>query len=66
MALIRTMCELEEVHYVESALNPSDLSTRATATVEELGPNSLHQNGPECSETFQNGPECFRMVKDAS
>ena len=47
MEQIRKLCPLEEVHYVESALNPSDMSTRATAKVSALGPGSVHQSGPE-------------------
>jgi len=46
MKQVRKFCDLEEVHYVESSLNPSDITTRATATITELGPNSLHQIGP--------------------
>ena len=46
MKQVRKFCDLEEVHYVESSLNPSDITTRATATIAELGPNSLHQIGP--------------------
>ena len=38
---------MEDIHYVESALNPSDMSTRATANIAELGPDSIHQSGPE-------------------
>ena len=37
---------MEEIAYVESALNPSDLATKATATISELGPESVHQTGP--------------------
>ena len=39
-------CEVEDIHYVESKLNPSDLSTRGTCKVKDLGPNSFHQIGP--------------------
>jgi len=46
MKQVRKFCDLEEAHYVESSLNPSDITTRATATITELGPNSLHQIGP--------------------
>ena len=38
---------MEEIQYVKSALNPSDLSTKATARVSELGPESFHQTGPD-------------------
>ena len=47
MDQIRKLCPMEEIHYVESALNPSDMSTRATTKITELGPDSLHQAGPE-------------------
>ena len=43
---LRELCKVEDVHYVESALNPSDLSTKASAKVSELGPDSFHQTGP--------------------
>ena len=46
MVQVRKLCPLEDIHYVETALNPSDLSTRATASVSELGPDSFHQTGP--------------------
>ena len=39
-------CTVEDVHYIASELNPSDLSTRATAKINELGPYSYHQTGP--------------------
>ena len=44
---IEKYCPVEEIQYVESALNPSDLSTKATARVSELGPESFHQTGPD-------------------
>ena len=43
---LREFCMVEDIHYVESALNPSDLSTKAIANVSELGPDSFHQTGP--------------------
>ena len=43
----RKYCPVEPLQYVESALNPSDFCTKATARVEELGPNSYHQLGPD-------------------
>ena len=46
MNIIRKYCELEEIQYVESKLNPSDISTRATSKLEDLGPDSFHQCGP--------------------
>ena len=47
MDLARKLCPMEDIHYVESALNPSDMSTRATANIAELGPDSIYQSGPE-------------------
>ena len=32
---------------MESSLNPSDLSTKATASIDVLGPDSFHQLGPK-------------------
>ena len=46
MNMTRKYCQVEDVHYVESKLNPSDLSTRATSKLDELGPGSFHQCGP--------------------
>jgi len=46
LAQVKKLCNVEGVFYVESALNPSDLSTRAMATINELGPDSVHQTGP--------------------
>ena len=47
MSQISKLCPLEDIQYVESSLNPSDVTTRASATVSELGPNSFHQLGPK-------------------
>ena len=46
MLQFRKNCHLEEIHYVESALNPSDISTKGTVHIRELGPGSFHQTGP--------------------
>ena len=46
MLQFRKNCPLEEIHYVESALNPSDISTKGTVHIWELGPDSFHQTGP--------------------
>ena len=43
---IQKFCPVEEIQYVESSLNPSDISTKATATLDGLGPDSFHQLGP--------------------
>ena len=42
----RKYCPVEDIYYVESSLNPSDISTRATSKLEDIGPNSFHQRGP--------------------
>ena len=42
----RKYCPVEDIYYVESSLNPSDISTRATSKLEDTGPNSFHQRGP--------------------
>ena len=47
MEQVAKFCPMEEVHYVETGLNPSDMSTRATAKMSALGPDSFHQSGPE-------------------
>ena len=46
IAQFRKICSMEDIHYIESSLNPSDITTRATATIAELGPTSVHQIGP--------------------
>ena len=46
MDQIRKFCPLDNVQYVETSLNPSDISTKATATLDSLGPESFHQTGP--------------------
>ena len=43
---IKKYCPVEEIQYVESKLNPSDLSTRADCKLTDLGPGSFHQVGP--------------------
>ena len=40
-------CAVEEIHHIESALNPSDLSTKPGCLLSELGPGSFHQTGPD-------------------
>ena len=42
----RKYCHVEEIQYVESKLNPSDISTRANCKLADLGPGSFHQLGP--------------------
>ena len=46
MDQVKKYCPMEDVFYVPSALNPSDISTRATLKVSEIGPGSFHQSGP--------------------
>ena len=40
-------CNVEEIHYVESALNPSNLSTKAGCSLDQLSPGSFLQSGPD-------------------
>ena len=47
MNQIRQFCPAEDIQYVESKLNPSDLSTRADCKLADLGPGSFHQVGPD-------------------
>ena len=47
MLITRKLCETEDIFYIESKLNPSDLSTHATSKLNELGPGSFHQCGPK-------------------
>ena len=44
MVQVAKFYPMEEVHYVETGLNPSDMSTFATAKVSALGPDSFHQS----------------------
>ena len=44
---ISKYCPVEEIHYIESVLNPSDLSTKPGCMLAELGPGSFHQIGPD-------------------
>ena len=46
LEVIRNYCALDDICYVASNLNPSDISTKATCTLSELGPDSYHQTGP--------------------
>ena len=46
MLQISKLCPIEDVHYIESSYNPSDLSTKEGCSVSELGPQSFHQRGP--------------------
>ena len=43
---IAKKCEVEQVHWVQTDLNPADLLTRGTVKIEDIGPNSFHQKGP--------------------
>ena len=43
---MRRYCSIEDIMYVKSSDNPSDLSTKEGCSVHELGPDSLHQSGP--------------------
>ena len=43
---IAKKCNVEQVHWVQSDLNPADLLTRGTARLEDIGTGSFHQKGP--------------------
>ena len=47
MLLTSKLCEMEDIFYMESKLNPSDISTRTTSKLNEIGPGSFHQCGPK-------------------
>ena len=44
--LVAKRCVVEKVHSVQSDLNPADLLTRGTASIQDIGPSSFHQKGP--------------------
>ena len=44
---IRKICPVEPLQWIPTEHNISDILTRGTATPEDIGPNSLWQNGPE-------------------
>ena len=43
---IRKFVPLEEVHYISGELNPADIPTRGDTKLEDIGPSSLWQIGP--------------------
>ena len=43
---IAKKCNVEQVHWVQTDLNPADLLTRGTARLEDIGTDSFHQKGP--------------------
>ena len=43
---MRKFCEVEDIFHVPGDLNPADLSTRGTAKVSDLGPDSFWYRGP--------------------
>ena len=45
--LVAKRCPVEKVHWVQSDLNPADLLTRGTASIQDIGPFSFHQKGPK-------------------
>ena len=45
--LVAKKCQVEKVHWVQSDLNPADLLTRGTASIQDIGPFSFHQKGPK-------------------
>ena len=36
--VVAKYCQVEKVHWVESALNPADLLTKGTASIRDIGP----------------------------
>ena len=43
---VAKMCPIGPVNWIESKLNPADLCTRGTVSLEDIGPGSFHQKGP--------------------
>ena len=56
-------CEIyvEDVHYVQTDLNPADLSTRGTAKVSDLSPSSFWQLGPSF---LRSGRDSWPVTRD--
>ena len=46
MALMRKVCQVDDIHYVASADNPADLATRGGVKLKDIGPDSFWQKGP--------------------
>ena len=46
IALMRKVCEVDDIHYVASADNPADLATRGGVKLKDIGPDSFWQKGP--------------------
>ena len=46
MSEMKNYCQVEDIHYVPTDMNPADLATRDKGVVAELGPGSFWQKGP--------------------
>ena len=44
---VRKMCPMEDVHHVSGSLNPADIATRGNSKLEDIGPESYWQSGPQ-------------------
>ena len=44
---IRKLVPLEDIHFVPGELNPADIPTRGDSKLQDIGPNSLWQIGPQ-------------------
>ena len=55
MDKVREVCAIEDVHHVSGKLNPADIATRGNSSLEDIGPGSLWQTGPNflCSPRDQ-------------
>ena len=45
-AVMRKLCQVDDLHYVASEINPADLATRGGIKLKDIGPNSFWQKGP--------------------
>ena len=48
--IVKKVCDMEDPHYVASALNVADMCTRGHAKIEDVGPGGLWQSGPQFLE----------------
>ena len=44
---VRKLCPMEDVHHVSGTLNPADIATRGNSKLEDIGPGSYWQSGPQ-------------------
>ena len=47
MDQIRNFCPIENLHHVSGKLNPADIATRGNSRIEDIGPDSFWQTGPD-------------------